>query len=244
LLWQPAVVRAIVPRTPRIVSFELAPRTPFSFRAGQHVDVRLTAPDGYQAQRSYSIASAPEVSEVIELAVERLAGGEVSAFFHEVVAVGDEIELRGPIGGHFVWTAARPEQAGPVLWLGGGSGLVPLMSMIRHRRNQRATIPGLLLLSAGRWDELLYRDELATLASHDDGFQLIFTLTREPARRARDHARRIDEAMLRDALARLPAPPTQVFVCGSNRFVEAAGESAIRAGVEAARIRTERFGSL
>src|SRR6478752_1311587 len=142
LRWQEAKIAAIMPDTPRVKSFLLAPSAPFPFRAGQHVDVRLTAPDGYQAQRSYSIASAPGANGTIELAVERLDDGEVSPFFHEVAMAGDEIELRGPIGGHFVWTA---EQGGPVLLIGGGSGVVPLMSMIRHRHLTASPAPMLLL---------------------------------------------------------------------------------------------------
>src|SRR6476659_767094 len=128
LRWQEAKIAAIMPDTPRVKSFLLAPSAPFPFRAGQHVDVRLTAPDGYQAERSYSIGSAPEDDD-IELVIERLATGEVSPFFHEAVAIGDAIEMRGPSGGHFVWDAG---DGGPLLLVGGGSGIVPLMSILRH----------------------------------------------------------------------------------------------------------------
>ncbi len=136
--WQPAKITAIVSDTPRVKNFFFELSRPFSFRAGQHVDVRLTAPDGYQAERSYSIASAPEAQSSLELAIERLDDGEVSPFFHDVAAVGDDIELRGPIGGHFVWEVA---DGGPLLLLGGGSGAVPLMAMIRHRASQGSRHP-------------------------------------------------------------------------------------------------------
>jgi hypothetical protein len=130
LNWQQATIVGIASDTPRVKSFLFTTPAPLAFRAGQHVDVRLTAPDGYQAERSYSIASAPERTDGIELAIERLDDGEVSPFFHEVAEIGDAIELRGPIGGHFVWSV---EDGGPLLLLGGGSGVVPLMSMLRHR---------------------------------------------------------------------------------------------------------------
>jgi ferredoxin-NADP reductase len=209
---------------------------PFAFLPGQHVDVRLTAPDGYQAQRSYSIASAPEGGGLMELTIDRLDDGEVSPFFHDVAAVGDEIELRGPFGGYFIWTA---EDGGPVLLVGGGSGVVPLMSIVRHRFARRARVPMRLLFSARTWEDLIYRDELLALAERRDGFELVITLTRDSARRAGDHSRRIDTAMARELLA---TAPTHVYVCGSNPFVEAASESLIAAGVAPTVIRTERYG--
>jgi len=239
LHWQQATITAIVPQTPRVKSFFFAPSHPFSFRAGQHVDVRLTAPDGYSTERSYSIASAPEMKDSIELAIERLDDGEVSPFFHEVAVVGDEIELRGPIGGHFVWDLA---DGGPLLLLGGGSGVVPLMSMIRHRAAQGSTIPVLLFYSARSWDEVIFRDELMALDDRQDGFELVFALTRERARRERDYERRLDTAVLTEVLPRLPQAPKHVFVCGSNAFVEAAADGAIATGIPRGIIRTERYG--
>lgn len=241
LLWQAATILEIVPRTPRIKSFILALATPFAFRAGQHVDVRLTAPDGYQAQRSYSIASAPSADGRIELTVELLADGEVSPFFHDVAMAGDEIELRGPIGGHFVWT---PEQGGSVLLIGGGSGVVPLMSMIRARKAAASRVPMLLLFSARTWDDVVWRDELLSLADARDGFDLALTLTRDTVRRPGDHARRVDAALMAEVLARLPEAPSHVFVCGSHRFVESATQGAIAAGVDRRVIATERFGGM
>lgn len=239
LQWQNAKVRAILSRTSRITSYLLAPEAPFTFVAGQHVDVRLTAEDGYSAERSYSIASAPEAGPEIELAIERLVDGEVSGYFHEVAAVGDEVELRGPIGGHFVWTVA---DAGPILLIGGGSGLVPLMSMIRHRAAQASEKGIALVLSAPSWDDVLYRDELLALDAARDGFELVLTLTREPARRPRDYSRRVDAAIVRDALGRLAAAPSGVFVCGSNPFVETAAQAVLELGVPANLVRTERYG--
>lgn len=240
LRWQQATVTAIERLTPSVASFFLAPPEPFAFRAGQHVDVRLTAPDGYRTERSYSIASAPETGPAIEVTIERLEDGEVSPFFHEVVEIGDMIEMRGPIGGHFVWTV---EDGGPVLLIGGGSGVVPLMAMARHRAAQASTAPMLLFVSARRWDEAIFREELLALEARGDGFALAVALTREPARREADFGRRIDGAMAMSLIERLPTPPRQSYVCGSNPFVEAATEALLAAGVPAATIRTERYGT-
>ena len=239
LHWQKATLTAIARQTDRVTSFFLAPARPFAFEAGQYVDVRLTAPDGYQAQRSYSIASAPEAAGTIELAIERLEDGEVSPFFHDVAALGDSIELRGPIGGHFIW---RTTDGGPLLLLGGGSGAVPLVSMVRHRAMQGSTVPALLLCSARRWDDLLFRDELLALQARDDGFVLSLALTRDQPRREGDFARRVDDAMMGDLLKQLPASPSRVFVCGANPFVTAAADAAIAAGISPSLIRTERYG--
>jgi ferredoxin-NADP reductase len=239
LHWQSSVVTAIVKQTSRVTSFFFAPSHPFAFQAGQHVDVRLTAPDGYQAQRSYSIASAPETAGTIELAIERLDDGEVSPYFHDIAAVGDSIELRGPIGGHFIWS---PTDGGPLLLLGGGSGVVPLMSMIRHRAAQRSTVPLLLLFSARSWEDLIFRDELFALQGRHDGFDLVLALTRDRPRREGDFGHRVDAAMMTALLGRLPEEPTQIFICGSNPFVSAAADAAIEAGLDPALIRTERYG--
>jgi ferredoxin-NADP reductase len=246
--WQKAIVRRIVQQTPRVKSFFMELSRPFAFLAGQHVDVRLTAPDGYQAQRSYSIASAPESTGLMEITVDRLDEGEVSPFFHDVAALGDEIELRGPFGGYFIWTApgstsgSPGQDAGPVALVGGGSGVVPLMSIVRHRFARRARTPMLLLFAARTWDDLIYREELLALAARGDGFQLAIALSREPARRAGDFSRRLDREIAAESLARLPASPTLVLVCGSNPFVEAAATSLIAAAVPENIIRTERYG--
>jgi ferredoxin-NADP reductase len=218
----------------------LALPQPFTHSAGQHVDLRLTAPDGYQAIRSYSIASAPSQTGEIELAIERLKDGEVSPFFHDVVAVGDEIELRGPLGGHFVWSAA---DGGPLLLIGGGSGLVPLMAMVRYRQQVGSTVPTILLLSARTWDDVLYRDELLELQRLANGVVLVLTLTRDFPRREGDYSRRIDAALVADVLGRLRSLPKHVFICGSNPFVNSAAEAALAAGLPATMIKTERYGS-
>lgn len=238
--WQSGTIVSIVKRSRLVTSFFFDLEEPFAFTAGQHVDVRLTAPDGYRAQRSYSIASAPEQAAPLELAIERLDDGEVSPFFHDVVAVGDAIELRGPIGGHFVWSV---EDGGPLLLIGGGSGVVPLLSMIRHRALRHATVPVALILSVRTRADLLFSEELAALAAKTDGFDLTVTLTREPNALAPVLSRRIDAAMVQASLARLPEPPRHVFVCGSNAFVNAAADAAQAAGVPAASIKTERYGS-
>lgn len=239
LIWQTARITRIVPRTERIKSFFLALPQPFTHRAGQHVDLRLTAPDGYQAIRSYSIASAPDHTGEIELAIERLEDGEVSPFFHDVAEVGDEIQIRGPLGGHFVWTAA---DGGPLLLIGSGSGLVPLMAMVRYRQQVASTAPTVLLLSARTWDDVLYRDELLALDRLDNGFRLVLILTRDLARRPSDYSRRIDATLVAEVLDRLPCSPKHVFICGSNPFVNSASEAAMSTGLSASMIKTERYG--
>ncbi|HEY4381680.1 MAG TPA: FAD-binding oxidoreductase [Acidobacteriaceae bacterium] len=237
--WQRAIVVAVRPQTPTIKSFILAPQTPFPFESGQHVDVRLTAENGYTAVRSYSIGSSPSEFHRIELAIERLSDGEVSPFFHDVVAVGDEIELRGPLGGHFIWTA---QDGGPLLLVGGGSGLVPLMSMIRSRQSAVGAVPAVLLLSARTWQDVLFRDELLDIEVGLSGFSFVLALTREQPRRRADYGRRIDERIVSDALQRLPGCPKIVFVCGNNPFVNAAAEGVLANGVPREKIRTERYG--
>jgi ferredoxin-NADP reductase len=237
--WQKVTINKIEKRTPTVTSFLFTPSEPFAFRAGQHVEVRLTAPDGYRAQRAYSIASAPEDRSILELAVEKLETGEVSPFFHEVAQVGDEIELRGPIGGHFIWQNA---DGGPILLAGAGSGVAPLMSMIRHHANSQSSVPILLLLSARSWEDVIFRDELLALDRKQGAFKLVLTITREAPRREGDYGRRIDVPMIGEILKRLPSPLKRAFVCGSNPFVTVASEALVGAGVEPGSIRTERYG--
>lgn len=235
--WLEATIERIERRTPRIVSlFFRAPIGPHV--AGQHVDVRLTAPDGYQAQRSYSIASAPG-SDLLELAIERLDDGEVSPYFHDVASVGDTIALRGPLGGHFVWRAG---DGGPLLLIGGGSGVVPLMAMARDRAAAAPETPALLVASGRTWDELLFRDELIAAAGREPSLAVFRTTTREPPRRPDDFGRRLDAALLAEMLARWGLTPRHVFVCGSNAFVEAVTGGLIAAGLPTSIIRTERYG--
>lgn len=228
---------AIAGLSPTVKSFFLAPERPFAFRAGQHVEVRLTAADGYRAERSYSIASAP--GGPLELAIERLDDGEVSPFFHEVVAVGDTIEIRGPIGGHFVWS---PADGGPVLLVGGGSGIAPLVAMLRHRAATGEATPFALVYSARREDDILFRDDLYGPAGTADGAAVFVTLTRAPTPLAGARLGRIDRPLVEDALAALGEAPKTAYVCGSTAFVEATSLLLIEAGVPFAAIRTERYG--
>jgi ferredoxin-NADP reductase len=210
-------------------------------RAGQHVDVRLTAEDGYRTERSYSIASAPETPQ-LSLTVERLDSGEVSPYLADELRAGDTLELRGPIGGYFVWEA---RDGGPLLLLAGGSGVVPLMSMLRHRAAAAgpASPAGAarLLYSARTQDEVIYRDELAALAARDPSLDVRFTLTREPSPAWSGFRRRIDAEMLAE-FAWPPSERPQVFVCGPTPMVEAVATALVALGHDAARIRTERFG--
>lgn len=237
--WQSCVIEDIVQQTPSIKSFFLRLSKPFAHIAGQHVDVRLTAPDGYSAMRSYSIASAAISSPVIELAIEHLPDGEVSSYFHEVAAVGDDIELRGPLGGHFLW----PDPAvDAVLLIGAGSGLVPLMAMIRHRRTLSPAVPTALLLSARTEADVLFSEELHATEMGDAAFVLALAITREAPVRPSDFGRRIDGAMVQEVVARLHRKPSQVFVCGSNGFVNIATEGALLAGLSPSIIKTERYG--
>ncbi|PTQ60775.1 ferredoxin-NADP reductase [Sphingomonas sp. PP-CE-3G-477] len=249
--WQSCTIEDIVQQTPSIKSVFLRLREPFAHIAGQHVDVRLTAPDGYSAMRSYSIASATISSPIIELAIERLPDGEVSSFFHDVAAVGDEIELRGPLGGHFLWPAsasasasasARAPAVDAVLLIGAGSGLVPLMAMIRQRRTQSPAVPTALLLSARTAKDVLFSEELHATEISDAAFVLALAITREDPIRASDFGRRIDGAMVQDIVAQLHRKPSHVFVCGSNGFVNIATEGALLAGLDASVIKTERYG--
>jgi ferredoxin-NADP reductase len=239
LAWQTATVFAIQTRTPTVKSFYFRLPQPLSFAPGQHMDVRLTAPDGYEAQRSYSIASAPEGTDRIELAIEVLQDGEVSPFFHDVVAVGDEIELRGPIGGHFMWSV---DDGGPVLLIGGGSGVVPLACMLRHRAVRGSTVPLALVYSARTAGDLIFGEELRALGIRGDGFHYLPTLTRETTVQPGFRIGRIDASLLATTLGLLPASPKLVFVCGANAFVETAADLLLGLGVAPEIIRTERYG--
>jgi ferredoxin-NADP reductase len=239
IAWQEAALVRALPQTPGVKSFFLRPRTWLPFQAGQHIDVRLTAPDGYQAQRSYSVASAPGLEALYELAVERLEHGEVSVFLHDVAEPGDTIEMRGPFGGHFIW---GPEDGGPVLLIAGGSGVAPLMSILRHRATAGPDVRALLLYAARSWDDVIFRDELIARDTEEPGFTLLLSLSREAARRPQDTGRRIDVPALEAALAALGATPRLVFVCGSNPFVETVTGHLLDLGVQPSIIRTERFG--
>jgi ferredoxin-NADP reductase len=204
--------------------------------AGQHVDVRLTAEDGYQAQRSYSIASAPEDTR-LALTVERIDDGEVSPYLVDELRTGDEIELRGPIGGHFTWRVA---QGGPLLLVAGGSGLVPLMAMLRHRAAQGSTVDTRLLVSSRAWDDVLYREELGELAG-GKGVAIHHTLTRDAPEGWTGWTRRVDAEML-TAVGPVPAEEPRIYVCGPTPFVERAADLLVELGHPPAAIHAERFG--
>ena len=207
--------------------------------AGQHVDVRLTAPDGYSAVRSYSIASVPNAEKRVELTVERLPDGEVSPYLTQDVAVGDRLELRGPIGGWFVW---RPQQTEPIQLVAGGSGLVPLMAMIRARAASGSTAPFRLLYSVRKPEAVLYRDELQALSDHDGSPALTYAYTRVAPKDWPRPAGRIDADLIAHTTWQSSLSPT-CYVCGPTSFVESAASLLIAAGHDPNRIRTERFGA-
>jgi len=229
-------VREVVAETGRARTIVLEVRGWPGHVAGQHLDLRLTAEDGYQAQRSYSIASAPE-DEVIALTVERIDDGEVSPFLVDEVRAGDELEVRGPVGGYFTW---RVRDGGPLLLLAGGSGVVPLMAMLRHRAARNSTVDTRLLVSARSAVDLLYRGELRSLAD-GRGLALHETLTREQPVGWTGFARRMDAEMLMEVGPPALARP-RVFVCGPTAFVERGADLLVGLGHAPAAIRAERFG--
>src|SRR2546428_5832284 len=209
LEWQAGTVTAIRPEARQTKSFTLALPKWMAHRPGQHYDVRLTAPDGYQTERSYSVASPPERVGVVELTVERIEDGEVSPYLHDVVVTGDQIEVRGPIGGYFVWEVAL---GGPLLLIGGGSGVVPLMAMLRHRAAQHATVPVRILYSTRTPDDVIYRQELDSLAAGDPGFEAFFPFTRLAPPGWTGYRRRIDRAVLGEGIKAVgTAAPISVF---------------------------------
>lgn len=236
-LWVEGRIERIEAATPRLKRFFLTAPLPRHI-AGQHVDVRLTAEDGYEARRSYSIASAPGASE-IELLIEKLDDGEVSPFFHDIALPGDALELRGPLGGHFIW---RPADGGPLLLVAGGSGVAPLMAMVRDWAGSTRATPLMLVYSARAAAELAFADELRALEAGTPLFTWVAVTTREAPLRERDLGQRLDSAALRALLAGWGQSPAHVFVCGSNRFVEAVTGGLLDASVPAPLIRTERYG--
>jgi ferredoxin-NADP reductase len=236
--WQRATVASIRQETNRVKTIRFVVTSWPGHLPGQHADVRLTAEDGYRAERSYSIASPPEVSGV-ELTVERLEDGEVSPFLTGQLQPGDSIELRGPIGGYFVWSASAEQT--PLLLVGGGSGIVPLMCMLRHRRLSGSTVPAALLYSSRTYEDVIFREELTALARSDPAFTLRMTLTRRSAPGWSGGVGRIDLPAVRTLLDDLGGVAVS-FVCGSDRFVETAADLLLQAGQPADAIRTERFG--
>ena len=235
--WRIAEVVEARDETPRVRTLKLhVPDWP-GHKPGQHVDVRLTSEKGLQAQRSYSIATPPE-EKTISLAVERLDDGEVSPYLAGVVRAGDRFELCGPIGSYFVWTVAC---GGPLVLIAGGSGIVPLVSMLRHRAARKATMPAKLIYSARRYEELIFREEIDRLVTDDPNLEVAYTLTREQPAGWQGGNKRLDKASL---AALVPAPDTnpQIFICGPNGLVEGAARLLVEIGHDRGRIRTERFG--
>jgi ferredoxin-NADP reductase len=251
--WMVATVDSVHTESPRVKLFRLKMPGRRKFRAGQYFDIRLTAPDGYQAQRSYSISSSPEEPEIIELAIELIPDGEVSSYFHEAVEEGEQIELRGPIGGHFTWT---PEFAGSVLLIAGGSGIAPLMSMFRHRSTSGTSSPMLLIFSVRTESDILFRRDLEQMAREDPHFDLLITLTRGAPDDWTGESRRIDGQMIETALGGFGEMTTKragvagdtdraferAYVCGGTDFVESIASHLLESGMDYNEIRTERFG--
>jgi ferredoxin-NADP reductase len=223
--WQIATVAAVKQETPRVKSFRLELPMWMAHLPGQHYDVRLTAPDGYRAQRSYSIASSPLDEGEIELTIDRLEDGEVSPYFHDVVVEGDQVEVRGPFASYFVWRGEAP-----ALLIGGGSGVVPLMAILRHRRRVMPELAMRLVYSVRSAEDVIYADEL--------GDDALLTFTRRPPEDWTGHTGRIDRALIAEA----DLDGGTAFICGSNPFVEAAADLALAAGFRPERVRTERFG--
>jgi ferredoxin-NADP reductase len=238
LIWRVAEVADLIDETPRVRSVVMTVPDWPGHLAGQHVDVRLTADDGYQAQRSYSIASPPDINNRVTVTVERIDDGEVSPFLTGEVQVGDKLEFRGPIGGYFVWDVAV---GGPLLLVAGGSGICPLMAMLRHRAAQESTVPTRLLYSARSLEDVIYRNELARLAAAGNGLDVRYTLTRAQPADWSGYRRRVDRTMLEE-VAWPPLEHPLVFVCGPTPLVESVAEALVQLGHEATRIKTERFG--
>jgi ferredoxin-NADP reductase len=237
LTWEVASVIALIDETPNVRSLVLeVPDWP-GHLPGQHVDVRLTAEDGYQTERSYSIAT-PADGRRVTISVERIADGEVSPYLSDELRVGDKLELRGPIGGYFVWT---PDDERPLLLAGGGSGIVPLMAMLRARIAARSDVPVRLLVSARSVEEIIYRAELESIASEDPGVEIKWTLTRSQPSGWTGYSRRVDRAMLAEVAWPVERRPGS-FACGPTGFVETVASGLVELGHEPGNIRTERFG--
>jgi ferredoxin-NADP reductase len=237
LSWTLGEVVEIIDETPKVRSIVLDVPEWIGHRAGQHVDVRLTAEDGYQAQRSYSIASAPE-DQRLALTVEGVPDGEVSSYLVGELRTGDMIELRGPVGGYFVWEA---DMGGPLLLIAGGSGIVPLMSMLRHRNASGAEVGAKLLYSSRSWEDVIYRDELERLASATHGPEVVHTLTRSQPPGWTGYARRVDGQMLAETAWPASGMPS-AFVCGPTPFVESVAAALVLLGYPTTTVKTERFG--
>jgi len=237
LEWQRAQVREIIVETSRVKSLLLQVVGWQAHLPGQHVDIRLTAEDGYQAERSYSIASPPE-DELIALTVERVENGEVSRYLVDELRTGDQFELRGPIGGYFVWTVAME---GPVCLIAAGSGIAPLMAMLRHRDRRNAHVPAVLLHSSRTLEDVIYVKDLDAITRRDPSLRVVGTLTRKQPEGWKGYRRRIDKSMLTDECFP-PHRNPKIYVCGPTSFVEDVSSFLIELGHDASRIKTERFG--
>jgi ferredoxin-NADP reductase len=241
LKWQLGTVVEIRQETPNVRSLILDMADWTTHLAGQHVDVRLTAEDGYQTQRSYSIASPPE-DKYLMLTVERIEDGEVSPYLVDELRVGDLIELRGPIGGYFVWDARVGKNDGsPLFLVAGGSGIAPLMAMIRHRANSQNRVPTKLLYSSRSYDDVIYREELDRISANDSSLRVIHTLTRRQPQNWKGYERRIDRVMLAET-AWQPTEKPIAFTCGPTAFVETVADHLLELGYKPESIKTERFG--
>jgi ferredoxin-NADP reductase len=234
LSWQTATVGGVTRETASTVTLSLSVPDWPAHRAGQHVDIRLTSDDGYQAERAYSIASAP--GEPLAITVERLDDGEVSPYLTEEARTGDQFEVRGPIGGYFVWEA---ESGGPLLLAAGGSGVVPLRAILRHRSRVGSSVPVRLLYSSRNWEDVIYSSELDLPA---DGVEVIYTLTRSQPRVWQGYARRVDARMLAEVAWPTGQGPL-AYVCGPTSFVESVATGLVGLGYPAGRVKTERFGA-
>jgi len=237
LAWRRATVLRLIDETPRVKSLVLDVPGWAGHRAGQHLDVRLTAEDGYQTERSYSISSAPAEPHVT-LTIERLDDGEVSPYLTDVLHPGDEVEVRGPIGGWFTW---RPEEGGPLLLVAGGSGVAPLMAMIRQRAAVRSPAPVCLLYSSRTYEEIIFREELDRSAAADGDLKVDYTLTRSQSPGWQGYSRRIDRGMLEE-VAWAPEEHPLIFICGPTPLVESVATLCVGLGYTPERIKTERFG--
>ena len=236
LTWQTATVAAVADETPSVRTLSLTVPDWAGHQAGQHLDIRLTADDGYRAERSYSIASAP--GEPVAITVERLDDGEVSPYLTQDLQPGDEIELRGPIGGYFVWDGGASDSV-PLLLLAGGSGVVPLRALLRHRARAGSSVPVRLLYSVRSLPDVIYRSELG---AEPDGVQVSYTLTRQQPPGWTGYARRVDQAMIAEVAWPVAQAPL-AYVCGPTNFVEAVAADLVALGYQPLRVKTERFGA-
>jgi len=238
LPWQFGIIESIKVETYRVKTFTINLKHWRPFISGQHYDIRLTAPDGYQAQRSYSIASSPTIFGKIELTVELIPDGEVSQYFHRAIQPGEALELRGPIGGPFSW---KPNDAHPSLFVAGGSGIVPIMSMLRHRIDSGMTVKAALIYSSRSFHDIIYWQELSEMNRSDDQLSITHTLTRQQPDWWTGYSRHIDDSMAAIALHSLGSL-AHAYICGSTPFVETVSDALLETGMKPGNVLTEHFG--